>query len=770
MINTNKILSFKNKKLDPSIVNTDQIKNIVLYLANTLDSKLDGDIVELGCYVGETSKYIAKTIEESGYDKKYFVYDSFEGLPDLSKFEENTGWKPRTLNTTEEIFTSNFEINDVPLPTITKSWFKDIKANQLPDKICFAFLDGDFYTSIYESLEKVYDRVVDGGYILVHDYKRPDLPGVEAAILEYFRINKLELHIIEACEQLAVIRKNKKPEKISTPKSRYTIVTGLWDIGRDKLKDGWSRGYSHYLEKFDELLKSDFNMIIFGDEDLEQFVKERRSDYNTQFVLRDVNWIKNMPFFDKIQEIRNDPKWFTQAGWLADSTQAKLELYNPLVMSKVFLLHDAKILDKFDSEFMFWLDAGITNTVHYGYFTHDKVLNKLPGVLDKFLFVSFPYPDGGEIHGFTRSKMNEFAQTENVEYVCRAGFFGGPKSMISEINSIYYSLLNNTLSEGYMGTEESIFTLMTYLHPQLFTRFTIEGNGLLGKFFEDLKDLKVEEKTKSIDTRVLSGVSLYVITFNSPKQFAILCDSYLKHPGFIKETKNYLLDNSTDVSTFKEYEKLCDKYNFTHIKKDNLGICGGRQFIAEHFDQSDSKYCIFLEDDMTLCAKNTPPCKNGFSRYTDNLFYKIIKIMDKEKFDFLKFSFSEFFGDNSIQWAWYNVPQVVRERFWPNNKKLPQMGLDPNAPRTEFKNINILEGLGYITGDIYYCNWPQIISKQGNKTMFINTKWASPFEQTWMSYMYQLTKEGELNGSLLLLSPIEHNRFDHYPSKLRREN
>jgi O-methyltransferase len=188
MINTNKILSFKNKKLDPSIVNTDQIKNIVLYLANTLDSKLDGDIVELGCYVGETSKYIAKTIEESGYDKKYFVYDSFEGLPDLSKFEENTGWKPRTLNTTEEIFTSNFEINDVPLPTITKSWFKDIKANQLPDKICFAFLDGDFYTSIYDSLEKVYDRVVDGGYILVHDYKRPDLPGVEAAILEYFRI------------------------------------------------------------------------------------------------------------------------------------------------------------------------------------------------------------------------------------------------------------------------------------------------------------------------------------------------------------------------------------------------------------------------------------------------------------------------------------------------------------------------------------------------------------------------------------------------------
>ena len=770
MINIQKILNFENKKLDPSIVNSDQIKYIVTYLSEVIDNNLEGDIVELGCYLGETSKYISKTLEVAKSNKKYYVYYSFEGLPDLSKFEEGTGWKPRTLNTTEEVLRANFELNNVNLPIITKSWFKDIKEEQLPDKISFAFLDGDFYTSIFESLEKIYNRVVDGGYILVHDYKRNDLPGVEAAILEYFRLNNLKLNIIEVCEQLAVICKNREIKKIEPQKSKFTIVTGLWDIGRDKLKDGWSRGYSHYLTKLEELLKADFNLIIFGDEELEKFVFERRDQYNTQFIKRGIDWIKNMPFYSKIQEIRTNPDWYNQAGWLSESTQAKLEMYNPLVMSKVFLLNDAKILDKFDSEFLFWLDAGITNTVHPGYFTHDKVLEKLPKFLDKFLFVSFPYPDGGEIHGFTRTKMNEVAQTENVEYVCRAGFFGGPKEFISEINTIYYSLLNSTLSEGYMGTEESIFTLMTYLHPHLFTRVSIDGNGLLGKFFEDLKNLDLTEHEAQLASRVLSGVSLYVITFNSPKQFEVLCESYLKHPGFITETKNYLLDNSTNEKTFEEYSKLCKKYKFEHIKKDNLGICGGRQFIAEHFNESDSKYCIFLEDDMTLCTENTPVCRNGFPRYTNNLFYKIVKIMDKEKFDFLKFSFSEFFGDNSIQWAWYNVPQVVREKFWPNNKKLPKMGLDPNAPKTQFKNIGILDSLSYITGDIYYCNWPQIVSKEGNKKMFIDTKWASPFEQTWMSYMYQLTKENKLNGALLLLSPIEHNRFDHYANTLRREN
>ena len=548
----------------------------------------------------------------------------------------------------------------------------------------------------------------------------------------------------------------------------FTIVTGLWDIGRGELIQGWSRGYNHYLEKLEELLKADFNLIIFGDGELENFVKERRTEKNTQFIRRDLQWIKDMPFYDKIQEIRTNPQWYSQAGWLSESTQAKLEMYNPLVMSKVFLLNDAKIFDKFNSDYLFWLDAGITNTVHYGYFTHDKVLEKLPKFLDKFLFVSFPYPEGDEIHGFTRSKMNELANTKNVEYVCRAGFFGGPKNMISDINSIYYSLLGSTLSEGYMGTEESIFTLMTYLYSNLFTRFSIEGDGLLCKFFEDLKNLDIT-KYQEIE-RERSGVSLYVITYNSPKQFEVLCESYSKHSGFLKETKNYLLDNSSDESTAAEYIRLCEKYSFERIKKDNLGICGGRQFIAEHFESTDSKYYIFLEDDMTLCERNASPCKNGFSRFTENLFYKVIKIMDKEKYDFLKFSFSEFFGDNSTQWAWYNVPQVIRERFWPNNIKLPKMGLDPNAPRTVFKNIRTIENLSYIDGEIYYCNWPQIVSREGNKKMFLTTKWAAPYEQTWMSYMYQLLKENELTAAILLLSPIEHNRFDFYPGNLRKES
>jgi hypothetical protein len=54
--------------------------------------------------------------------------------------------------------------------------------------------------------------------------------------------------------------------------------------------------------------------------------------------------------------------------------------------------------------------------------------------------------------------------------------------------------------------------------------------------------------------------------------------------------------------------------------------------------------------------------------------------------------------------------------------------------------------------------------------MFLDTTWAHPFEQTWMSYMFQNTRKGELNPALLLLTPTEHNRFDFYDGSLRKES
>jgi len=565
--------------------------------------------------------------------------------------------------------------------------------------------------------------------------------------------------------------------------NKITLVTGLWEIGRGQLKEGWSRDFQHYLNKLEDLLKIDCNLIIFGDEELNKFVSDKRSADSTQFVNRDLTWFVNNDFYHKIQKIRTDSKWYNQIGWLSESTQAKLEMYNPLVMSKMFLLHDAKILDKFNSDYMFWIDAGLSNTVHSGYFTHDNVLEKIRNITEKFMFICFPYETNTEVHGFDINAMNEYSKSM-VNRVARAGFFGGKKDSIADVNSIYYHLLKDTLDNGYMGTEESVFTIMTYLHPELIDIFYIENNGLLGKFFEDVKnDMYINQKEfnpnfflsnilniESNEVIPEEEVALYVIGFNSPNQFKTLIHSMLSYDkNFIDKPKKYLLDNSTDLSTTEQYLALCKSYGFEHIKKDNIGITGGRQWIAEHFNDSKHKYYFFFEDDMFFSDDKLGHCRNGFGRYVPNMYDKLISLMKKENFDFIKMNYSEFFGDNGTQWAWYNVPQHVRQVQWPNNPSLPQQGLDPNSPKTKYDSIKSFEGLPYTTGEVFYCNWPQIMSKDGNRKCFIDTKFASPYEQTLMSFIFQETVKGVVKPALLLLSPTEHNRFEHYDASLRKE-
>jgi ABC-type branched-subunit amino acid transport system ATPase component len=133
--------------------------------------------------------------------------------------------------------------------------------------------------------------------------------------------------------------------------SNVTIVTGIWNIKRDELSEGWSRTYQHYLNNLEKLMKVSDNMIIYIEEEYKSFVEERRISNNTLIIIRELDWFKqNEHIFNKIQKIRTTPDWHNQTGWLTDSTQAKLEMYNPIVMSKMFLLHDAVILDKFNSE------------------------------------------------------------------------------------------------------------------------------------------------------------------------------------------------------------------------------------------------------------------------------------------------------------------------------------------------------------------------------------------------------------------------------------
>jgi hypothetical protein len=532
-------------------------------------------------------------------------------------------------------------------------------------------------------------------------------------------------------------------------------------LGRGEL-EGFGRGFDHYLECFARLLEVDYPMIIFIPKELNDFVNEHRAGKKTHIVNKELSDLEKFPFYDKVQEIRQKEEWIHRAGWIENSPQAKLPLYNPLVMSKQFFMNDAAIMNVFNTKYFMWIDGGISNTIGdpKGYFDEDFG-EKISTIFcdNKMHYLCFPYNPETEVHGFEKDAFYNYAGTK-TRHVARGGIFGGSKDAIHVINEAYYAMLSETMNSGYMGTEESIFTLLTYKHPHLCTEHAIESDGLVFRFLEWVKNIKKEEYNALL--------AVYVLTYNLPKQFEMWAEKFDKNLENIikKDVVKFVINNSTDPDVEEEYKKLFEQYGFQELKYDNIGICGGRQIAAEHFAENNYKYMIFFEDDMLLCGEEDigKTCKNGFKKYFKDLISRSIAIMESEDLDYFKLCFSEFYGDNNDNWAWYNVPQERKEEWFLTNK----LTSDPKKVRIYYTNS--FREIPYAIGEYHYCNWPLLFNQRGNKKIFLDTKFEHKYEQTWMSFVMELIVEGKIRAGCLLGSAITHFRKYHYSKEYRREN
>ena len=184
-----------------------------------------GDFVEFGCYKGDTSLLLAELLVEKSVDKhvdsarksggkgvekcedgeslnstkKLWIYDSFEGLPEKTAMDESVlgvDFKGGELFVTKREVKERFLRAGLPVPVIKKGWFSDLSYDDLPEKIAFAFLDGDFYESIRDSLKLVSSKMSEGGVIVVHDYTNPALPGVKRAVDEWHGVDGIKVVLL----------------------------------------------------------------------------------------------------------------------------------------------------------------------------------------------------------------------------------------------------------------------------------------------------------------------------------------------------------------------------------------------------------------------------------------------------------------------------------------------------------------------------------------------------------------------------------------------
>jgi O-methyltransferase len=185
-------------------VNRTELRVILRELNRILKNNVPGDVVEMGCYVGTTALFLQRLLTNSG--RQLYLYDSFEGLPektepDLSPVGEQ--FRAGELRASKTELSNHFIHAGLPVPRVKKAWFGNLKSTDLPSAVAFAYLDGDFYASILQSLKLVWPKLCPGAVVVVDDYNAEALPGVRRALDEWSQRHGFSLHT-EA--SLAILR------------------------------------------------------------------------------------------------------------------------------------------------------------------------------------------------------------------------------------------------------------------------------------------------------------------------------------------------------------------------------------------------------------------------------------------------------------------------------------------------------------------------------------------------------------------------------------
>lgn len=331
-----------------------------------------------------------------------------------------------------------------------------------------------------EMIDEVYDTYLKRYRVL--DESEWNITGAKSSKVKRkvdWRSTITSLH--EVVRKAMMIAPPAMPHEMS-----ITLVTCTLDIGRHGLAEDsyqFKRDFKMYLDALEDWLTHKYPKVVYtskniADEMLTRMSNETKASTKFIFTTREelrTKWL-GPDNYAKVQEIRTSEEWKGRADWLPNSPQGALEDYNPLVMSKLFMMRDAARQNYWETSHFLFIDSK-HNCRNPKKFTpkNDHIIRA--HMFDKFLMTHFDYTPSSEVHGFEYKAFNAHCNMNNVEdrqlvKVGRGGIFGGSAFVLEYIAAMYDVALTATLRAGLMGTEENIFSILFYQVPQYVDAFS----------------------------------------------------------------------------------------------------------------------------------------------------------------------------------------------------------------------------------------------------------------------------------------------------------
>ena len=157
-------------------LSNDYVRLATLELLCRRLADVPGTAAELGVYRG----FFARCINQLLPDRKLYLFDSFEGFGEEACATE--AFQAAHRNTAVE---KVLAIMPHPESITVKPGFFPGSLDGLEERFCLVSLDVDFYQTTLEGLRYFWPRLSPGGYLLLHDWGSPKLPGVAEALWDY---------------------------------------------------------------------------------------------------------------------------------------------------------------------------------------------------------------------------------------------------------------------------------------------------------------------------------------------------------------------------------------------------------------------------------------------------------------------------------------------------------------------------------------------------------------------------------------------------------
>ena len=144
-------------------------------LCRQLD-KVPGAAAELGVYRGQFARCVNRLLP----DRTLYLFDSFQG------FDKAAG-AGEAIQAAHEKTSAEKVLSVMPNPEriVLKPGFFPDSLGGLEETFCFVSLDVDFEAATLAGLTYFWPRLSPGGYLMLHDWGNPGLPGPALALERY---------------------------------------------------------------------------------------------------------------------------------------------------------------------------------------------------------------------------------------------------------------------------------------------------------------------------------------------------------------------------------------------------------------------------------------------------------------------------------------------------------------------------------------------------------------------------------------------------------